>query len=99
MKFENWEWFRMIKRQNNYEIFLHMLFLNLFILSVSLHSQNIKTESIKDEVSKKPIINCYYYAPQAHSLLIGHQEKDLKKMVEIGVDIVSFAVRDDELFN
>lgn len=45
------------------------------------------------------LINCYYYAPHNHTLLRRHQQADLEHMVEMGTDIVSVCVGDDQLTN
>lgn len=62
-------------------------------------SSKINNLDKTQQASEEMLINCYYYAPHAHSLLIEHQEEDLERMAELGTDIVSFSVRDDELFN
>jgi hypothetical protein len=45
------------------------------------------------------LLNCYYYAPHNHSLLVRHLVADLKHMRELGADIVSVCVQEDQLWN
>ncbi len=45
------------------------------------------------------MINCYYYAPHNHSLLVRHVADDLRLMRELGVHAVSVCVQEDQLVN
>lgn len=51
------------------------------------------------KVENVPLVNCYYYAPHNHSLLMRHIEYDLANMVRMGVDVVSLCVQEDQLTN
>lgn len=45
------------------------------------------------------LLNCYYYAPHNHTLLGKHLRADLEHMRELGVDIVSLCVQEEQLVN
>jgi len=45
------------------------------------------------------LLNCYYYAPHNHTLLTKHLRADLEHMRELGVDIVSLCVQEEQLHN
>ncbi len=45
------------------------------------------------------LINCYYYAPHNHSMLWQHQEYDLDRIADMGCDILSVCVQEEQLVN
>lgn len=45
------------------------------------------------------LLNCYYYAPHNHTLLSKHLRADFEHMQELGVDVVSLCVQEEQLFN
>lgn len=49
--------------------------------------------------NKNVLVNCYYYAPHNHSMLAEHIETDLKRMVSIGTDIVTFCLQEEQMYN
>lgn len=45
------------------------------------------------------LLNCYYYAPHNHTLLTKHLRADFGHMREMGVDVVSLCVQEEQLHN
>lgn len=45
------------------------------------------------------LLNCYYYAPHNHTLLGKHLQADFEHMCELGVDVVSICVQEEQLHN
>lgn len=45
------------------------------------------------------LLNCYYYAPHNHTLLTKHLRADFQHMREIGVDVISLCVQEEQLHN
>jgi|GEM_PF-1535494 len=45
------------------------------------------------------LLNCYYYAPHNHTVLGKYLRADLEHMREMGVDVVSVCVQEEQLFN
>ncbi len=45
------------------------------------------------------LLNCYYYAPHNHTLLNRHLRADFGEMRDLGVDVVSFCVQEEQLHN
>ena len=44
-------------------------------------------------------LNCYYYAPHNHTLLVEHLDADLERMVGLGTHAVSLCVAESQLTN
>ena len=44
-------------------------------------------------------VNCYYYAPHNHSLLIDYLRTDLDRMISMGCDAVSVCVQEEQMTN
>ncbi len=51
------------------------------------------------DTARPMLLNCYYYAPHNHTLLTKHLRADLHHMKELGVDVVSLCVQEDQLHN
>ncbi len=45
------------------------------------------------------MINCYYYAPHNHTLLSSHIREDFARMRDLGTEIVSFCVQEEQMTN
>lgn len=45
------------------------------------------------------LVNCYYYAPHNHTLLVEHLDRDLARMASLGTDVVSLCVQEGQLTN
>jgi hypothetical protein len=45
------------------------------------------------------MINCYYYAPHNHTFLSHYIREDFARMRELGTDVVSFCIQEDQLTN